>query len=173
MTFDAPTPEDIETEARLTELRWHLQAAAKALDALGAEIDQTPEVARLRQALAEARAENERLRSTAQDAERSTTLRAQLEALRRRVYAPGFWRAEFAEPLAFTLEELDETHAALTVADVEVSEVLRTWQAEVHRVLASPEGAPDVRHLEGLRRTLVVQWVMLRWLEVTCLEDAQ
>lgn len=172
MKFDASTPEDIKTEARLAELRWHLQAAVTALDALGTEIDQASEVTRLRQALTEARAENERLRGAARDAERSTALRVQLEALRRRVYAPGFWRAEFAGPLAFTLEELDETHAALTAPNIEVGEVLRAWQTEVHRVLTDPDAAPDARQLEGLRRTLVVQWVMLRWLEVTRMEDA-
>lgn len=99
-------------------------------------------------------------------------LQRELTALRDRIHQPSFWTAEFAANFAESLQDMEEAQQLLEFADEEdVLQAFDTWHTRmregVEQLFSRGFNQPLV---EGLRRDLIVQWVFLRWLELTHLE---
>jgi hypothetical protein len=92
-----------------------------------------------------------------------------LEAFRMKIHRPHFWTAAFAETFAESLATMDRAHRPLEVTDPrELPTVFRAWHQELEAAVeqfVTDRFDPDLA--EQLRRTLICQWVYLRWLELT------
>jgi len=161
---------DTPNADQLQEARHHLQAAAQVLARLEARGQDQTERRRLETDLANAQVENDRLRAELASAPRAALLKSQLESLRRRIYAPGFWRSEFIEPFAFSLDELDQAHQNLMGDMMDPAQVIHGWQLDLLAAFQAPAGTLTRDQLETLRVQLLAQWTVVRWLEVVGLE---
>ncbi|PYE52045.1 hypothetical protein [Deinococcus yavapaiensis] len=158
------------------DLRRSLREARAEADALQAQLqraaafeDEARRATQLEGDLITARQELEALRRGVTHDAAFVALQAELERLQRRVHNPRFWTAAFAETFAESLASMDAVHAPLEGIDAsDVLEVFAAWHAEVQEgvELLHTVGF-DAALSEHLRRVLIVQWVYLRWLELT------